>query len=421
MRILWIVNIVFPYPSKMLGKDETVTLGWLYGLFNSLKTNSNISLAIATTYNGNKLLKYESEGIIYYLLPCKNQMKYDKKLEKYWKMVNDEFKPDLAHIHGSEYAHGLSFINSCKDVKTVTSIQGLVSVCERVYNANIDNSEILKNVTLKDIIKFQSIYNQRRMFYKRGINEKLLLNKTNYVIGRTDWDHANYIEISCKDNYYFCNESLRDNFYDKNWDISKINKYTIFVSQAYYPIKGFHFIIEAIRTLKKKYPNIKCYVAGAKVYNADTFYGKLKMSGYGSILYKKIKKYGLENNIEFLGLLNSDEMLDAMLKCNVYVQGSAIENSPNSLGEAMLIGMPCISSNVGGVMNLLQHNEEGFVYPYTEYAMLAFYIDKLFSDSELCKKIGKNAQYHAKKTHDREINMKTTLNIYDSIIKKDDV
>lgn len=413
---MWIVNIVFPYPASQLGMDKNVTLGWLYGLFRSFSKEDDINLAIATTYPGKKFLKFIDHQVTYYLLPCKNQMKYDKKLEKYWKMVNNDFKPDIVHIHGTEYAHALSFVNACSDVVTVTSIQGLVSVYEKVYTANIRHSDIIKNITIKDILKRDGIYHQQKKFYKRGINEIKLLQKTNYAIGRTTWDHANYIAISKKDNYFFCNESLRDKFYHQQWDISKIKRHTIFVSQAYYPIKGFHYVLESIGLLKEKYPNIMCYVAGYKVYNEHPIYGDLKISGYGKYLKKLIKKYHLENNVQFLGLLDEDDMIKYMLKSNVFVQASSIENSPNSLGEAMIMGMPCISSNVGGVMDLLQHEKEGFVYPYTESAMLAYYIHKIFSDDALAKQLGNMARCHAVMTHDREKNLEIMKQIYHKII-----
>ena len=69
-------------------------------------------------------------------------------------------------------------------------------------------------------------------------------------------------------------------------------------------------------------------------------------------------------------------MKERFLKSNVFVSPSTIENSPNSLGEAMLLGIPCISSDVGGVKNLLKHEEEGYVYQTDAPYMLAYYVKK---------------------------------------------
>lgn len=79
-------------------------------------------------------------------------------------------------------------------------------------------------------------------------------------------------------------------------------------------------------------------------------------------------------------------MLERLLKTHVFLLPSAIENSSNSLGEAMLLGMPCVASNSGGTQDILEHKKEGYLYPYTEPAMCAEYISKIFENDELaCK------------------------------------
>lgn len=70
--------------------------------------------------------KIEIDWITYFLLLLKgNKVKYHKSL---WQEVVSDFKPDLAHLHGTEFAHVLAFLKNCPEVKVVVSIQGLVSV-----------------------------------------------------------------------------------------------------------------------------------------------------------------------------------------------------------------------------------------------------------------------------------------------------
>ena len=280
-----------------------------------------------------------------------------------------------------------------------------------MYYANIDFKDLLFGITFRDLIKFDNIFKQKKAFEKRGINEIKLLKSSDYLIGRTTWDYANTKAITGEDKYFFCNESLRDDFYNAKWDIENIERKTIFVTQAYYPIKGFHFMIEALGILKNKYPDIKCYVSGYNIFKNSN----IKLTSYAKYLKKKIKKYNLENNIEFLGLLDTNEMITYLKKSNVYVQPSVIENSPNSLGEAMLLGMPCISSNVGGVSDLLVHKIEGYTYPFSESAMLANYIETIFNDDSLAIELGKKAHEHAIITHNRKVNSDTTISIYEQI------
>lgn len=413
MKILWIVNIIFPYPSEQLGKSKNSFGGWLLGLFNAIKTNSNLNLTIATIYDGNEVKKYNFENVTYYLVPRKSQ-------KKSWCNVINESNPDVIHIHGTELGYGRMVQLLFPNIKTIVSIQGLVSVISNYYIANIKRSEIIKNTTLRDLIK-GNIYREQKKFNKRGAIEKEILKKSTAIIGRTNWDYACSYDIVGEDRYFKCNESLRDSFYNEKWDINKIEKNSIFISQAGYPIKGFHIMIEAANILKYEYnySNLKIYVAGNNIIDTSSFSKKLRLSGYGKYLISLIKKYKLEDNIIFTGLLNEKQMVEKLKKSNVFVQASSIENSPNSLGEAMLIGMPCVASNVGGTSDMLKDKDEGYLYPFGDYSLLAYYISKIFENPIDAVKIGNNARKHALITHDRKKNANTMIEIYKKVINSE--
>ena len=134
-------------------------------------------------------------------------------------------------------------------------------------------------------------------------------------------------------------------------------------------------------------------------------------------LQKLIKKHSLSDKITFLGALNETQMRDRLLKSNVFLLCSSIENSSNSLGEAMILGVPCVSSDVGGIKSLINHNSEGFIYPFDEPYMIPYYIDKIFSDTGLANTLSKNARAHALITHSKENNCERLKEIYDSLLK----
>lgn len=418
MKVLWIVNTIFPYPAKIISCSSSVFGGWMQGLMNSIVKNDCIELAIATTYNGNDLKKVVDNKVTYYLLPCRDNTKYDIGLEKYWIEVNKDFNPDLVHLHGTEFAHGLSFLNACKGIKSVVSIQGLVSLCGESYVMGIDHKDIIRNISFRDIIKHDNLYQAQKKFLKRGINEIKIIQTVDGVIGRTSWDYAATLKYTDISKYYKCNESLRDSFYKASWDYSKIEKHTIFVSQASYPIKGFHEVVKALPTIKKYYPDVKVYVAGVNIIDKSSLKSKIKTSGYAKYLMKLMKKNDVMDNIIFLGLLNENEMIDRLLKCNVFVQSSILENSPNSLGEAMLLGMPIVASNVGGTSDMLIDKKEGFLYPYGEYNLLAKYVISVFDAKDNVNEMCKNANKHAIRTHDRKKNANDMISIYNELLKK---
>jgi len=297
--------------------------------------------------------------------------------------------------------------------KTIVNIQGLCYIYEKHYNADLPN-KVVNNFTLRDLLKWDNITLQKKKFLKRGKYEIEALKLAKNVIGRTDWDKACTLQINPSLKYFHCNETLRSSFYEKKWEYENCEKHSIFVSQASYPIKGFHKMIEALTIIVKQFPDVKVYTTGKDLLNLS-FKDKLKLNSYQRYLIKLIKKNNLQNNIQFLGFLDETQMCDRYLKSNCFVSCSAIENSPNSVGEATLLGVPTVSSDVGGVKNLLMHNEEGYVYPFNESYMLAYYVGEIFKNNDLIQSMSKNARLHAKEIYDKENNINTLIKIYKRI------
>ena len=82
----------------------------------------------------------------------------------------------------------------------------------------------------------------------------------------------------------------------------------------------------------------------------------------------------------------------------------------------MLLGVPTVSSDVGGIKNLLVHDEEGFIYPADEPYMLAHYVSELFENQELAQRFSDNSKKHATELYDVEKNMGDLFNIYEKIL-----
>ena len=117
-------------------------------------------------------------------------------------------------------------------------------------------------------------------------------------------------------------------------------------------------------------------------------------------------------------MLNAEEMKQQFLKSEIFVSPSVIENSPNSLGEAMILGMPIVAANVGGVSSMLVHGKEGYLYQSDAPYLLAYYISQLFDDRENEYELGKNAREHALRTHNKEKNIRELIDIYKNITEE---
>jgi glycosyltransferase involved in cell wall biosynthesis len=414
------VNILFVCNGSIDNK-KFKSATWIEGLVTELKNINTINLAIAfSSINNDKIENINDEGISFYRYPLKFQdvTKYDKNTETYLQEIITKVKPDIVHVFGTEYPFALATANVCEKLgiidKMVISIQGLISKIQKHYHCGVP-FKIVNRFSVRDLLRWDNIKIQEKKFAQRGKNEIAALQKSKHVIGRTTFDKAVTLQINPQVKYHFCNETLRSSFYIKSWDYENCEKFTIFLSQSYYPVKGFHYMLEAMPIILKKYPKAHIYTIGEDLIKTLNLRKWLKEGTYQKYLRRLIKEYHLENNITFLGRHSAEQMRDRYLKSNVFVSPSTIENSPNSLGEAMILGVPSVASDVGGVSDMLTHKEDGYIYQSDAPYMLAHYVCELFENPDLALNFSEKAKKHASITHDRKENTKTLLEIYNVI------
>ena len=362
--------------AKRMNLPKVVVGGWMYSAAKALmQSDASITLAVATVYSGATFEECQIDGVHYFLLPRGRGSA--KHLEECWRRVNNMFGPDVVHLHGTESPYGLAFLNCCPEVTAVASIQGLVSCIAPYYLAGLSTWDVLSTITPRDIIR-GTLWREQRRFERSGEYEREIIRRLHHIIGRTSWDRAHALAINPRIIYHHCNETLRDVFYTKVWSYDYCHPHTIFVSQAGYPIKGVHQLLKAMPLILAQYPDARIYVAGGDVTKSSDLKSRLTISGYGNYLRRLIRRYGLRDKVEFVGVLTEEQMCSRYLRSNVFVCPSAIENSPNSLGEAQLLGVPCVASYVGGVADMMTGDEQS-LYRYEEVEMLASKICDVFA------------------------------------------
>lgn len=421
MRVLWITNLLFPEASSIINgsKDLKSSGGWMLGAADGLLKDDSVELFVATVSPLVKVLtRIKGKRIQYYLIPYgKGNLVENSEYNPFWQQIKAEVEPDIIHIHGTEYTHGYAYVQACGSKNVVVSIQGLKSACSFYYSYGISNSDILFNLTLKDIIR-GTIWKQKRRFKKSGEVEGKLLRSVHHVIGRTSWDHAQVWAVNSNASYYTCNETLRKEFYDGSiWSYDLCQKNEIFLSQASYPLKGLHQVIKALPIIREHCPEVKLRIAGPDIIQNRGVRDCISRSGYARYLSRLIKHLHLEDSIKFLGNLNADEMKREYLRCNLFICPSSLENSPNSLGEAQILGTPCIASFVGGVPDMMQNSNEG-LYRFEDIEMLAYKVCQMLKSQD-----SPNLQLIdvAKNRHNPEINSKQLKSIYNIILKDESI
>ena len=95
-----------------------------------------------------------------------------------------------------------------------------------------------------------------------------------------------------------------------------------------------------------------------------------------------------------------DDIFSMLSTAHLFVLPSLHESSPNALIEAMGVGLPCIASSVGGVLDLVDHQENGLLIPPRASGALAEAINSLLTDRELAARLGKNARLRIEEMFD---------------------
>ena len=392
--------------------------GWVENLVNSLSDIKTIELFVSFfTPILKKTNVVEVDGVSYIGLPAD-----DKRLNNctpFMKRTLTDIvaivKPDVIHIIGTERMYNYELFKLLDKNNIVLSVTGLVSFCSQHYFGQIEKKTFFFP-SIGDFLRRGGPIKEQRLFQKWGKTEKKLISEAKYVIGRTSWDYACTKSINPAIQYFYCGEILNPIYFKEQWSLNTCVQHSIFVSQGSYPLKGLHRLFEAFPEILQCYPDACIYIAGPDLWKATSFKDKIKQTTYAKYLMKLAKQLNIpRDKIVFTGPLSPEQMKKQYIKSNVFVMPSIIENSPNSLGEAMLLGMPCVASYVGGIPDMINHEEDGFLYSADEPYMLAYYIKKIFENTGLAISIGNAARVSALKRFNKENVIDSTLNIYRNI------
>lgn len=418
MKVLWICDLVMPEFCKEFNIKKTVNGGWMSGALYQLKKYSELEVGFCfPIIDPDRMKDGTADGYKYYSFPSQAEELTCREhvVERFVEILKD-FKPDVVHIWGTESVHSLEMFYACKKVgledNVLVFLQGVISAIAQHYLCGLPYQAITKEIddymTLEqscDILKMQ------------GENEIRLLSEASEIAGRTEWDRAVVFLANKKASYHYMPEILRNSFYDRSgeWNIEHVKRHVIFISQAFYPVKGFHCMLRALRIIVEKYPDVLVRVSGIDVLEKD---GNGNLSPYGDYINELIENYCLQANVLFLGKLDMQQMINEYLQANVFASCSVIENSPNSVCEAMMVGTPVVASNVGGTFDFISHGENGYLFDFNAPYMLAYYICQLFENDEKCKQFSRNAGKCILEKLDREKAGENMIRVYRMLADK---
>lgn len=163
------------------------------------------------------------------------------------------------------------------------------------------------------------------------------------------------------------------------------------------PKKGFTDLIRACALLAERGKSFRCEIIGEGSLDGE--------------LRRQIDELRLQNRVALAGAKPQTQLRRLLAAANVFVLPSVIDpdggmdNLPTVIMEAMATGLPVVSTNVGGIPEMIIENETGFLVPSGDIVAMADAIQTVIGDLSLAAKLGQSGYKRAQELFSIEKNV----------------
>ncbi|MEO0583184.1 MAG: glycosyltransferase [Bacteroidota bacterium] len=417
MRILWFTNTASLATEPLTGQVG-VGGGWIESLELKMHEKGGLDVAVAFPWIEPELKTFHFGEGTYYGIPSRSTSKYERLVERhtakledpqkqveYYLQVIEDFKPDVIHIFGSERAYGLLIPHI--QVPTLIWIQGNLTVYSLKWYTDLTREDVDKYTPVSSKVKGTSWHHKYREALNIAAREQEIFSHCQYFTGRTPWDRRLTMTLAPQAKYFHCDEVMRPQFYGPQWEPHhEREKLVIMTTIRGNIFKGLRSIYDTSVILKRLMDTpFEWRLAGIAPENELV-----------TMVEQKLGMNHKELNLNLMGNKTPDELVEELLHADIFMHPSFIDNSPNSVCEAMLVGTPVVSSNVGGIPGLLVEGEEGLlVQPGDPYAMAGAILD-IHRNPDWAARMSENARKRGAVRNDPDRILEELLGVYRNVV-----
>lgn len=336
MKIL----IVGPYKKTGAGGIS----GHIKNLALSISKTGDNDVQIITFGNTNHIEKLRDNCVV-------NVFRISTFFISIFKAI-ENIKPDVIHAHGTFFPFSviLPFLN--RKYPLILTVHALVAN-EYVYHKG--GSYFFKRFIDQRLEKY-IILNIKNVIVVSPILKKPVEKMKNNVV------------------YFIPNALNTDEIRDLNIaNPVRLKKPSVLFVGSFSKIKGLDVLINSIPLIQRKYASIHLYIAGSGSRENE--------------LRKLVKTLGVEKNVEFLGYITGSDKYKYYQSSDIYVIPSLSDSFPTSLLEAMMMKLPVVASNVGGIPFIITDKKSGMLFESNNPKDLSEKIILLLENSDLRTKI----------------------------------
>lgn len=416
MRVLWLSINPGLYSNSSCSYNGG---GWISSVQSLIQQSHDVDLALAFITSDKKKTSVQINKTKYYPIYSKPQ-NILSKLYFYYngykhiddnmyvqqiKIIIDDFKPDIIQLFGLENC--MATILDKTNIPIVVHLQGLLAPYNNAFfPIGMNKSSFRWPPTIREWILRNGYIYAKKSIQIKSEREKVLFKRMKYAMGRTKWDYEVSQLLSPQSQYYHVDEVMRSYFYEKagTYNIPKRKKIVITSTISETMYKGLDLIFKTAHLLEHETTlDFEWRIVGVN-----------SSSNFVHFFKKEIPIR--TSKIHYLGVLNAEELGANLLDSNVYVHPSYIDNSPNSVCEAQLLGIPIIATNVGGISSLIENGKTGFLVPANAPYELAYRIKNIATNPKESYIIGYNGYLIAQNRHNKKSILTQLLNTYKEII-----
>ena len=159
-------------------------------------------------------------------------------------------------------------------------------------------------------------------------------------------------------------------------------------------------ILKVYKKLRKNYKNIELKIIGS---------GPLKNE-----MNKYIKKNDLDG-VYLLGNVSERELIAAYNWADIFINTTNVDNQPVTVLEALTSGVPVVSTNVGGIPDIVKSGKTGLLSQPGDVEAMVTNIKNIISDENLIKKLSLEGRDFIDQTFNEDVIYQKWMSIYDKI------
>jgi len=288
-----------------------------------------------------------------------------------------ELEPDVVNSHLSHFT-----VAAMSEYPTVWTVHGIAFQEARVYSRR-----------LSDRLRYQLISHYERRALD-GVTDIIAISP--YVMdeyqGRT------------RARWHRIDNPIPDSFFSiPNREIPNRILFAGSIDER----KNVLDLLRALTWVREQFPDVELHLAGW-----------VNSPAYERVLQDYIQRHGLGRNVVFRGLLNRQQIQDAYSECALVALTSLQETQPMAVIEGMAAGKSVVATRVGGVSDLIDHGNTGFIVEPGDVKALVQCITSILNDGESRRRIGRAAREVASARFRIGVVASKYMRIYESVLLK---